>query len=108
MIDLMTLLAGSSSASLDPAALGVDAALVGAVHEGTNRVKEWLQEHQLEGRLGRFYVLIPIIVGFVLCWMKDGGPMTLAGAVVAGKGGFTYALLSTYGWNIYKKMFKGE
>jgi hypothetical protein len=90
------------------ASLGIDAGMVGAVHEGTNRVKEYLETVSWDDHFARLYPFIPLAVAFPLAWLNAGMPLSLSGmGSVLLKAGI-YWVMATQGWNIYKKTFKGE
>lgn len=105
-MDLMSLAPGI----LDFSSLGaLDAAAVGAVHEGTNRIKEWLDEHFGKDKLSRIEPFLPYVVAFVIAWLNAGMPLDWKSALFGcGKMAFLYGLAATQGWNLYKKTFKGE
>lgn len=105
-MDLMSLL----PAIIDPSQLGLlDAAVVGAVHEGTNRAKEWMDEHLGVDRMSRIEPFLPFGVAYALTWLNSGMPLGVHALVFeTGKMAVLYGLAATQGWNIYKKTFKGE
>jgi hypothetical protein len=105
-MDLMSLV----PALFDSSQLGLlDAAVVGAVHEGTNRAKEWMDEHFGVDRMGRIEPFLPYGVAYVLAWLNEGMPLGMHDLIFGtGKMAILYGLAATQGWNIYKKTFKGE
>jgi hypothetical protein len=88
--------------------LGIDAGTVGAIHEATNRVKEYLETVSWDDKFSRLYPFVPFAVAIPFAWLNAGMPMTLAamGSVLLKAG--IYWVMATQGWNIYKKTFKGE
>jgi hypothetical protein len=86
----------------DPTAFGIDAAMVGLVNEGTNRVKEYLETVSWDDPFSRFYFLIPFGVAFALCYfLRPSLTEALTDSV-------KYGLWATFAWQAYRVGLKNK
>jgi hypothetical protein len=81
--------------------LGLDAGTVGALNQATNMVKDDIKKWGLDGKLGRFYPILPIALGF--------GAFLLMGndLATAGLDALKYGILANFTWAITKKTVQG-
>lgn len=87
---------------MDLTSLGLDAAVVGAVNEMTNWVKERLKEWTWDDKFHRLYPLIPFLCAFVLCvLMKPSIQAAFTDSI-------RYGLWASFAWRTYKVSVKGE
>lgn len=94
--------------AFDPASLGMDAAMVGAVNEMTNWVKERLDEWTWDDKFSRFYPAIPFLCAFSVCFLVAGMPFDWAGMSGVAKSSVTYGMAASFAWNAYRVSVKGE
>jgi len=94
--------------TMDPASLGMDAAMVGAVNEMMNYVKERLEEWTWDDKFARFYPIIPFLCAFILCFLTSGMPFDWKGLGAVAKCTVMYGLWANFVFRAYKVTVKGE
>jgi hypothetical protein len=102
-MDLSMLTGGMSAGSL-----GMDAAMVGAVNEMTNWVKERLDEWTWDDKFARFYPAVPFLCAFAVCFLTAGMPFDMNGLGGAAKNAMTYGLWASFAWNVHRVSVKGQ
>jgi hypothetical protein len=88
----------------DPTTLGMDVGRVAAICELTNRLKEWLDTKGFNGKVARWYVLLPVAVGVGFFVIASG--LETSPAVI--KEGLKYGIYSAYAWNFHRVAVKNQ
>ncbi len=81
--------------------LGLDAGTVGALNQATNMVKDDLKKWGLDGKLNRFYPVIPIVLGFAAFALMGHDLAT------AGLDALKYGILANFTWAVTKTTVQG-